>query len=523
MSTNRREVFTALIAPIGIDMDEVTRVLSEKASQVAYSPNLIKLTDFLKAFGRVPKNFNDEVSRYSIYIKAGDQLCADAKRGDILALLGVTRLLQQSHEEREKQALQPRMTIFRQIKHLEEYRTLDRIYGRNIIFLGCYAPKQSRVDYLVDRMRVSDRKSTQIKLESKALDIISTDEDESEEDFGQKIIDCYPKSDFVLDCTSLKTLEASCDRFFRIYFGDPFVSPSKDEYCSYIANAAAYRSLDLSRQVGAAIFSDEGEVVSMGCNEVPSPMGGTYWEHHKNDARDYVLGYDSNHRVKEDMVRDAISQLKESGWLNEEIAGQDLQDLCDAALQDEDRKEGKSRGPWNKSMLTDIIEFGRMVHAEMNAITDAARFNRSTSGTTLYCTTMPCHMCTKLVIASGIKRVVYVQPYVKSLSGELFKDSVVFEGSDHDHRVNFCSLKGVTPLGFKRAFARSTKRKNGDGSALKWNKLEASPTFLTSIPYYVHSEMDQLSELAESQVKEIAEAFASASASRKPVSVPGAG
>lgn len=507
MSSNRREVFVALIAPIGIDVNEVTRVISEKAKQVAYKPNLIKLTNFLEIFGRVPDTFDDEVSRYKAYIEAGDKLCEDAQRGDILALLGVTKLLKQDPQQRETQALEPRITIFRQIKRLEEYRTLDRIYGRNIIFIGCYAPKKARVDYLVDRMRVSDRKSTLAKLESKALDIISTDEDETEADYGQKIIDCYPKSDFVLDCTSLKTLENSCDRFFRIYFGDPFVSPNKDEYCSYIANAAAYRSLDLSRQVRAAIFGNSGEVISMGCNEVPSPGGGTYWEHHDNDARDYVLGYDSNQRVKEDMVRDSLAQLKDKGWLKPSLAKKDLQSLCDEALMAENKESGQSRGPWNNSMMTDIIEFGRMVHAEMNAISDAARFNRSTSGSTLYCTTMPCHMCTKLIIASGISRVVYVQPYVKSLSGELYKDSIVFEGEEHDHRVNFCSLKGVTPLGFKRAFARATKRKNKDGSAIKWNKLEAFPTFITSIPNYIHSERDQLSELSTSPLKEISDAF----------------
>lgn len=513
MTSTRREAFIAFIAPIGIDMDEVTRVISEKATQVAYSPNPIKLTDYLKAFERVPKTFDNEVHRYKAYIKAGDQLCSDAERGDILALLGITKMLQSDPDERDKLALSPRLNIFRQIKRLDEYRTLDRVYGRNIIFLGCYAPKQSRVNYLVDRMRESDRKSTQTKLESQALEIISTDEDETEETYGQKIIDCYPKSDFVLDCTSLKTLEASCDRFFRIYFGDPFVSPSKDEYCSYIANAAAYRSLDLSRQVGAAIFTDEGEVISMGCNEVPAPGGGTYWEHHHNDARDFVLGYDSNQRVKEDLARDALAQLKDSGWLQPSIAAKDLQTLSKEALQEEDSAKSQKRGPFSHSMMTDIIEYGRMVHAEMNAITDAARFNRSTKKATLYCTTMPCHMCTKLVIAAGIKRVVYVQPYVKSLSGELYKDSVVFEGSTDDFRVNFESLKGVTPLGFKRAFARASKRKADDGSALKWNKLEATPNFLTSIPYYVHSERDLLAELSCSPVKEIADAFSAATKS----------
>jgi cytidine deaminase len=205
-----------------------------------------------------------------------------------------------------------------------------------------------------------------------------------------------------------------------------------------------------------------------------------------------------------------LSLLKEQGWLAPPYSDMDLRSLSALALQEEDHEEGTKRGPWIKSMLSDIIEYGRMVHAEMNAITDAARFNRSTRGTTLYCTTMPCHMCTKLVIASGIKKVVYVQPYTKSLSGELFKDSVAFEGDGSDNKVNFCSLKGVTPLGFKRAFARQTKRKDRIGAALKWNKLEATPTFLTTIPYYIHSERSLLSELAQVPLKEISAALSAA-------------
>ncbi len=515
MTNGNREAFLSLIAPIGVDMEEITRVISEKALQIKYEPNVIKLTDFLKSANRVPNNFDNEVERYKSYIEAGDKLCADAKRGDILALLGVTSLLE-AREEREIKSKTRRLNIIRQIKRLDEYRTLERIYGRNIIFLGCYAPRRSRVEYLIDRMRVSDRKSTQTKLESQALEIISTDEDENNNAYGQKIIDCYPKSDFVLDCTSLKTLESSCERFFRIYFGDPFVSPNKDEYSSYIANAAAYRSLDLSRQVGAAIFSPEGEIISMGCNEVPAPGGGTYWEDNSNDTRDYILGYDSNQRVKEDLTRDTLAQLKDHEWLRDDLLNKDLKKLSQDALCDEDKESNIEAGPLNHSMLSDIIEYGRMVHAEMNAITDAARFNRSTSGTTLYCTTMPCHMCTKLIIASGIKRVVYVQPYVKSLSGELFKDSVEFDDDSVTDKVKFVSLKGVTPAGFKRAFARPTKRKNPDGSALKWNKMEANPTFLTTIPYYLELEISQLFELSKSPVDEIRSAIKEANDKNHP-------
>ena len=120
-------------------------------------------------------------------------------------------------------------------------------------------------------------------------------------------------------------------------------------------------------------------------------------------------------------------------------------------------------------------------------------------------------MCTKLIIASRIKRVVYVQPYVKSLARELFKDSIVFEGIDGDKRVNFESLKGVTPAGFKRAFATSDRRKNDDGSAATWDKLAAKPKSMTTVPYYVNIEEDILTELAQSPAQEISDAFRIAS------------
>lgn len=496
MANENREAFIALIAPIGINMEQVVRVLSEKSKQISYEPNVIKLTDSLKKLNRVTEKYNTDIDRYKDYIKAGDKICNDAGRGDILALLGIAELLGEGPEKRKESVGKRRLNIIRQIKRLEEYRTLERVYGRNIIFVGCFASQNDRVNFIVDRLKVADRGSSNAKLESQALEIISIDEDEINQDYGQKIIDCYPKSDFILDCTSLKTLEASCERLLEIYFGHPFISPTVDEYASYIANAAAYRSLDLSRQVGAAIFGESGEIISMGCNEIPAPGGGTYWCHHSHDSRDYVLGYDSNQRVREDMARDALFKLKEAGWLSDDIKNKELNQLVSDVFKKKSVGDDGIDGPWRQSMISDIIEYGRMVHAEMNALADAARFRRSTHDATLYCTTMPCHMCTKLIIAAGIKRVVYVQPYVKSLASELYKDSIVFE-QEKDAHVTFCTLKGVTPAGFKRAFAKADRRKDDTGSAVIWDKLNASPNFLTTIPYYLSSEVEALFELKE--------------------------
>ncbi|WP_126516797.1 hypothetical protein [Sphingobium amiense] len=243
MTSNDKEAFIALIAPIGIDMNQVISVITEKAAQIRYHPNVIKLTEFFSENGLVEKSYKNEVERYEAYIKAGDDLCEKAGRGDILSLIGVAKMLYGGHERRRDLSKTRTLNIIRQIKRLDEYNTLERIYGRNIIFVGCYSSIESRKNYLVDRMRFSNRTSNTSKLESDALKIISIDEDEADKDYGQKIIDCYPKSDFILDCTSRRTLEDSCERLFKIYFGHPFVSPTMDEYSSYIANAAAYRSL----------------------------------------------------------------------------------------------------------------------------------------------------------------------------------------------------------------------------------------------------------------------------------------
>ncbi|MDE7375766.1 MAG: dCMP deaminase family protein [Muribaculaceae bacterium] len=52
-----------------------------------------------------------------------------------------------------------------------------------------------------------------------------------------------------------------------------------------------------------------------------------------------------------------------------------------------------------------------VLHAEANAITKVARSNNSSDGSTLYVTASPCVECAKLIIQSGIKRVVYNELY----------------------------------------------------------------------------------------------------------------
>ncbi len=57
------------------------------------------------------------------------------------------------------------------------------------------------------------------------------------------------------------------------------------------------------------------------------------------------------------------------------------------------------------------VTFPYVLHAEANAITKVARSNNSSDGSTLYVTASPCMECAKLIIQSGIRRVVFSDLY----------------------------------------------------------------------------------------------------------------
>lgn len=65
------------------------------------------------------------------------------------------------------------------------------------------------------------------------------------------------------------------------------------------------------------------------------------------------------------------------------------------------------------------------VHAEQNAIIQAARVGSSVEGCTLYCTHQPCVICAKMIINSGIVRVVYKEGYPDEFSLKLFDEANV--------------------------------------------------------------------------------------------------
>lgn len=76
-----------------------------------------------------------------------------------------------------------------------------------------------------------------------------------------------------------------------------------------------------------------------------------------------------------------------------------------------DGYNGTPSGFQNNCEDENNVSFAYVLHAEANAITKVARSNNSSDGATLYVTASPCIECAKLIIQSGIKRVVYGEEY----------------------------------------------------------------------------------------------------------------
>jgi cytidine deaminase len=198
--------------------------------------------------------------------------------------------------------------------------------------------------------------------------------------------------------------------------------------------------------------------------------------------------------MKERIISELLGRLKEHGWLNDEYKGLETDSIIEQALY-------QANAPLSGARVTSLLEFGRIVHAEMSAIMDAARRGISLQGATLYCTTFPCHMCARHIIASGIKRVVFIEPYPKSMAKDLYPKTIILddEGSLQGS-VNFESFDGISPNKYIDLF-KMKKRKNKDGTIVKWNPGKSFPGVNMIVPTYIDVETIITAHINDNKLK----------------------
>ncbi len=473
--SDRTELVLGLVVPLGSDLTALNGEIDDSFAKAGYIVNRIKLSTLLEEHARhgVDIDRSSHYTRLKATMDAGDAIRARYSRADALAL----HVAAQINERRGADHCLPTpetVHVIESLKRPEEVRRLRSIYGPGFFLLGVYSSEDKRRTYLERNKGMNFAEIGELTLRDQ----------NGPQRFGQRTHDTFELADAFIDLDEPEEAKHGLWRIVDLLFGDPFTTPTLDEHAMFLAYASSFRSSNLSRQVGAAIASREGNIIATGTNEVPKAGGGQYTtslDRTIENHRDFEEGYDSNARERDKIVDRLAAVL--SGRLKADTAPGDLRKLLTAELE----------GP-----IANLTEFGRSVHAEMEAILSCARTGTSTIGTTLYTTTFPCNNCSKHIVDAGIERVVYVEPYPKSKALELHGDAIVI-GSRKDKDTSHVIYEPFVGIAAKRYLDLfSIKHGKGDpivrrqlnGDRVEWDLRRASPRLKLAPESYIDKEIE---------------------------------
>jgi len=513
VASEKAELVFGLVYGVGTDADRVVRVLEDYIKQFNYAPRSFRVSEYLRSLD-LGLEFDDS-SAYDFaraLMDAGDEARERAESDDILAVSAINDILgsRKRDEQQEPIASFDVAHIVRSLKRPEEVALLRRVYRPGFYLIGIAADDDEQGDYLVGRKGLTAKD---------ARHLIERDQND-QKTHGQRTRDTFYLSDVFVELRESR-YEAQLGRFLELVFGRPFVTPTREEHAMFMAYASAARSAQLARQVGAAIATPEGEVIAVGCNEVPSKHGGPYWDGDKDDHRDHEEDKDSNYESRAKIVDSVIQQL--NGKILEEIRAEEVVRATLKKVVSEDSnvetlvagilaefKErqlvtttDQVRGLVDASDLREISEYGRAVHAEMDAILNCARLGMSTKGKFLFTTTFPCHNCTRHIITSGIKKVVYIEPYPKSKAKDLHSDAICFDErqAEKSGKIPFVPFVGLGPrryldlMSLQLTTGIPPERRDKDGKPIHWERRSHKGPRVPMEPYsYLEREEKALDE-----------------------------
>jgi len=468
------EIVIAMVGPVGSGVSFTAKIIdSLLTGEFGYTGRTIKISDFINetssAVGKSRVGSTDGRRTFSL------QDIGNALRKEFgsshLAELAIRDI--NTNRGIASGAPQPRryFTIIDSVKNPDEVTALRQVYGDALWLVGVFAHKKKKKKRL-HAMGYDDPYTSEI---------FNRDEADGFK-HGQNVRSTMELSDFFVrnDADNDTKLRTALTRFLEIVFCVVLHTPSRDEIAMHAATSMAAGSACLSRQVGAVITNDVGEIIGQGMNDVPKFGGGLYTSDDKeNDHRCFKWKNKECHndRCKKDLLGKVERNLAEAGIL----------------------KKGKGTAAIEsvrKAGVKDLIEFSRSVHAEMEAIISVARTGKTgLVGGTLYTRTFPCHNCARHIVASGIRRVVYIEPYTKSQALDLHDDSLSVDENDAGRKVVILQFEGVAPKNLLRLFIDIRERKR-DGRLAMQSRVSASPISKVPLDGFVTREQLIVASLA---------------------------
>lgn len=441
------EIVFAVVGYAGSGTSFVISQLSAYLKSKGHNPVLIKarsaLENYANASGNsIPSKDISAIERTTEYQIIGDDLRKNSGEYGAVAAYMI-RDIKKIRDQDEKTK---NVYILDSLKHPQEVDLLKHVYGNSFCLIGVGCRPDIRTRRLQTKFNITDSHDQGLER------FVKRDAEDSEHKYGQQVNATFHRADYFVDNTpncedpTIFKLPDELKRLYDIVFTGAIHRPRSEERGMYHANAAAMRSSCLSRQVGAAILDENGDVISVGANEVPKFGGGSYDESHQHDDRCFrIRGVCSNTVYQEAIIEDVFSKLSNSGALSTGTTKEVLDDALKA------------------TRLKSLIEFSRSIHAEMDALLGLVRSGtKLPDNAVLFTTTYPCHNCARHIVAAGVKRVIYLEPYAKSLAIDLHDDSIADNKSDKDSegKVRFLPYQGVSPNLYKAVYLKTDDLKD---------------------------------------------------------------
>jgi len=399
-----------------------------------------------------------------VVLQSAGNLLRKKVSNDVLAQLAIKEIAFQRDESQQKSKDPSKIesrrfaTILDSLKHPDEVNLLRTVYGNMFYLFGVLCPEHLRKQRLTDKKKIESATAVQLMERDKSED----------EKHGQQLLNTIFHADFFVRNTkdNINSFRPNLERYVKLILGEAPITPTQDESAMYYAQSASVRSACLSRQVGASIVNESGELISTGWNDVPKSGGGLYSQEDGDEDNRCMNLYGKT--CMNDEYKDSIFQDIDS-ILRDEIGNSKKADAILRKIRTHDR-------------LQNLSEYCRAIHAEMDAITAAARKGEvPLRGASMFCTTFPCHNCARHIIASGIQKVYYIEPYEKSLALKLHKDAIEFdpdliESSDCQSKVIFIPFEGVAPRRYLTLF--QAKKRKKEGKKIDFDLTEAKPAIV---------------------------------------------
>lgn len=291
--------------------------------------------------------------------------------------------------------------------------------------------------------------------------------------FKQNVSECVYLSDIAInnDTERIHIFESKLAKYYALIRRPGCISPTDHELFMNQAYSMSLKSNCISRQVGAVVVDgNRGYIVGGGWNDVGSgqiPCGLRRYQDILNDKLNIPISFkEEDIDFRKFLKKSSNDKPYHSYCFKDEYSDYKTLDIICKLIQNDNSLKSRLDTNGSKYIATNDsinilakklspkrLKFCRALHAEENAILQSSIIGGvGIEGATIYTTTFPCELCAKKIYQAKINKVVFTEPYPKSISKAVFF-------KDGSHVIKLFQFEGVKSHSYYKLFKSPVDKK----------------------------------------------------------------